>query len=92
MTHDAGANDMVAVARYFIPTEAHIVRSCLVAAGIPAMVADDNLVQLHSLLTPALGGVRVLVPVDREREAIAVIDAFHRGVYRLDDDFDVGAG
>lgn len=84
------ARDLFTVATYLIPTEAHIVRSCLEAAGIPAVVADANLAQVYSLLTPAIGGVRILVQeshMDRAREVIA---AFERGEYKLADDFDVG--
>ena len=87
-THNA--RDLFTVATYLIPTEAHIVRSCLEAAGVPAVIADDNLVQVYSLLTPAIGGVRVLVPESYLDQAHAVIEAFDRGEYELGDDFDVG--
>lgn len=82
--------DLLIVARYFTPTEAHMVCGCLVAAGIPAVVADDNLVQANSLWTPALGGVRVLVPSEHMAEAQAVIAAYERGEFSLRDDEDVG--
>ncbi|TFW26561.1 hypothetical protein E4L96_04065 [Massilia arenosa] len=82
--------DLLIVARYFTPTEAHVVCGCLVAAGIPAVVADDNLVQANSLWTPALGGVRVLVPSEHMAEAQAVIAAYERGEFSLRDDEDVG--
>ncbi len=65
-------------------------QGCLVAAGIPAVVADDNLVQTDSLLTPALGGVRILAPKAYLQQAQEVIAAFNRGVYQLDEDTDVG--
>jgi hypothetical protein len=67
------------------------VTGCLVAAGIPAVVADDNLVQTDSLLTPALGGVRILAPEAYLERAKEVIDAFNRGDYALDENADVGA-
>jgi Putative prokaryotic signal transducing protein len=85
-----GAGDLLTVASYFVPTDAHIVRACLLAAGVPAVVADDNLVQAHSLLTPAIGGVRILVPATWLTQAQDVIAAFERGDFRLDDDFDAG--
>lgn len=86
----ATCQDLFTVAKYFVPTDAHIVQGCLIAAGVPAVVADANLVQTHSLLTPALGGVRILVPQDYVQQAHAVIEAFNRGEYQLDDDVDVG--
>lgn len=87
---DAASGDLVIAARYYIPTDAHIVRGCLVAAGIPAVVVDDNLVQTNSLLTAAVGGVRVLVPETYLQHANEVIEAFNRGDFALKDDEDVG--
>lgn len=84
------SRDLFTVASYYIPTYAHIVQGCLVAAGIPAVVADDNLVQTDSLLTPALGGVRILAPKEYLQQAHEVIAAFNRGEYQLDENTDVG--
>jgi len=81
-----GHDDFVTVARFFTPTDAHVVCACLEAAGIPALVADANLVQANSLWTTALGGVRLLVPSNFEAEAKAVIEAFERGDFALPDD------
>ncbi len=82
--------DLFTVATYYLPTDAYIVQGCLVAAGVPAVVADDNLVQTDSLLTPALGGVRILAPQSFIQQALEVIAAFNRGAYQLDEDADVG--
>jgi hypothetical protein len=84
------SRNLFIVATYYVPTDAHIVTGCLVAAGIPAVVADDNLVQTDSLLTPALGGVRILAPEAYLERAKEVIDAFNRGDYALDENADVG--
>lgn len=78
--------DLQTVARYLNPTDAHIVCGCLVAAGVPAIVADANVVQANSLWTVALGGVRVLVPAPRLAEARDVIEALGRGEFALPDD------
>ncbi|HEU4852209.1 MAG TPA: DUF2007 domain-containing protein [Telluria sp.] len=83
--------DLFTVASYYDPTQAHIVQGCLAAAGIPAVVADDNLVQANSLWTAAVGGVRIRVPEAFMAEAKAVIEAFDRGEFALKDD-DVEAG
>jgi hypothetical protein len=48
--------------------------------------------QTDLLLAPALGGVRILVPEAHLLQARAVLDAFERGQFQLDDDADVGAG
>jgi hypothetical protein len=79
--------DFKTVARFLNPTDAHITCAYLEAAGVPAFVADANLVQLNSLLAIALGGVRVLVPASRVAEAKDVIQAFNRGDFALPDDW-----
>lgn len=83
--------DLVEVARYLIPLEANLVQGCLVASGIPAVLADAHLVQTDLLLAPALGGVRILVPQDHLLQAQAVLEAFARGEFELGEDADVGA-
>jgi len=82
--------DLFEVARYLIPMEASLVQGCLVAAGVPAVLADAHLVQTDLLLAPALGGVRILVPEDHLAQAQAVLEAYQRGEYALDEDADVG--
>ncbi|MFJ1471486.1 putative signal transducing protein [Massilia orientalis] len=81
--------DLVEVARYLIPLEANLVQGCLVASGIPAVLADAHLVQTDMLLAPALGGVRILVPEDHLQHALAVLAAFARGEFELGEDADV---
>jgi len=82
--------DWLMVARCLDPTEAHLLRACLEAAGLDAMVADANLVQTHSLIAVAVGGARVMVPEAQLEHAKAVLEAYHRGDFALDDDTDVG--
>jgi hypothetical protein len=82
--------DLLELARYLIPMEASLVQGCLVAAGVPAVLADANLVQTDLLLAPALGGVRILVPQDHLAQAQAVLEAFQRGEFALGEDADVG--
>ena len=82
--------DLFIVARYLIPTEAALMVGCLVASGIPAVLSDANLVQTDLLLAPALGGVSVLAPLAFLQDARAVMAAFERGEFALDDDADVG--
>jgi hypothetical protein len=79
------ARDLFTVAVYLDPTQAHIMQGCLAASGIPAAVADDQLVQTNTLWTAAVGGVRILVPRNYIDEAKAVIAAFERGEFALPD-------
>jgi len=82
--------DWVTVAQYLSYTEVHLLQSCLEAAGIPAAVADAQLIQTDGLLTPAMRGASVRVPENYAGEARKVIAAYRRGDFRLDDDFDPG--
>jgi hypothetical protein len=83
--------DLFEVARYLIPMEASLVQGCLVASGVPAVLADAHLMQTDLLLAPALGGVRILVPEDYLLQAQAVLEAFQRGEFALGEDADVGS-
>ena len=80
--------DWILIARYLSYTEVHLLQSCLEAAGIPAVVADAQLVQTDALLTPALRGASLRVPAACAAEAREVIAAFKRGEFQLDEDFD----
>lgn len=85
------ARDLFTIAQYLVPIDAHLAQGCLVAAGIPAVVADANHAQADQLIAPAMGGVRVLVPQAYLQEAGQVLEALARGDYALDDDEDDGA-
>ena len=82
--------DLFEVARYLVPIEARLAQGCLEASGIPAVLADDQLVQTNMLWAPALGGVRILVPQEYVPQAEATLAALRRGEFALDDDADVG--
>ena len=82
--------DLFVVAKFMVPTDAYLAQGCLVASGVPAVVADANHAQADMLVIAALGGVRVLVPEAYLQQAQDVLEAFHRGDYALRDDADVG--
>lgn len=82
--------DMVLLARNLRPTEAHILASCLAAAGLHADPGDTHIVQTNALWSIALGGANVRVPLAQLAEAQQVLKAFRRGELTLGDDFDVG--
>ncbi len=79
--------DLFMIARYLVPMEATLAQGCLVAAGIPAVLADAHLMQTDLLLAPALGGVRILVPSEHLQQAGAVLAGLARGDYALDESF-----
>jgi hypothetical protein len=83
--------DLFVVAKYLVPTDAFVAQGCLRAAGVPAVVADNHHVQAYELLSPALGGVRILVPESYIAQSKEVLAALERGDFALDDDADVGA-
>ncbi|MDP2419659.1 MAG: DUF2007 domain-containing protein [Hydrogenophaga sp.] len=85
--YDPAQGDWQTLVTFFSPTEAYLLRGCLQAGGVPAVVADANLVQTHSLLASAIP-VRVMVPEHRFAEAEAVVAAFQRGDFALPDDED----
>jgi hypothetical protein len=83
--------DLFEIARYLVPMDAMLAHGCLQAAGIPAVLADDQLVQANLLWAPAIGGVRILVPQEYIQPAEAALEALQRGDFALDDDTDVGS-
>jgi hypothetical protein len=72
--------------QFLDPTEAHMVAARLQASGVPAFVADANLVQANMLLGIALGGVRLQVPAGLITEAKNILAAYERGEFSLDDE------
>lgn len=87
---DVGHGKLLVLARYFVPTDAYMMKACLESSGVPAVVADAHLVQANEFLTTAVGGVRVLVPESHFEQALQIHKAFEAGEYQLDDDYDVG--
>ena len=67
------------VGRYFDPWEAYILRARLVAEGIPASVAGDQLITTNWPMSVALGGVALQVPEEYLEQAMELIAAYHAG-------------
>lgn len=70
---------MITVARYFEPSEAHVVRALLESAGLMATVADEHHVTANYPISTALGGVRVQVPDEHVEAAMALVAAYASG-------------
>ena len=83
---DSEPVQFVTVARFLVPTYAHIMRGRLEADGIPAIVADGNFVQNNTLVSVAAGGVRLQVPAAFAVEAREIIAAIRSGDLALNDD------
>jgi Putative prokaryotic signal transducing protein len=65
--------------------QAQAFRGRLEAEGIPLYVGDAHTNQTDPLLSPALGGFRIRVPVERAREAKEILDAIRAGKFALDE-------
>lgn len=83
-------NDYCVIARLMIPTDAHVIRGCLEAAGIPVILTDDQHMQANLLLAPAIGGARIMVRESDLARANAILAAYERGDLALSEDADVG--
>jgi DNA-directed RNA polymerase subunit RPC12/RpoP len=73
--------DIVTVARYETPWEAHVARGLLESEGVPATIADEHLVGANFALSYAVGGVKLKVSTDDLVRARAVLADLQRGVY-----------
>lgn len=88
--NDPTSDDFVCVATLDSPTEAHLLKGVLEAVHLTPHLADEHMVRNYSLLSPALGGVRVLVPASEVAAAHRAIAELEAGAYRLDDDNEDG--
>ena len=70
---------MVTVGSYTYPFEAHVARGRLEAEGIPAYVADEHTINMYSLYSVAMGGVRVQVPDEYAERARAILQSAEPG-------------
>lgn len=61
------------VAAFSTPTEAHLARSRLEGAGIPAEIRDQFTVEFNWLLSNAVGGVKVAVDDDNYNAAREIL-------------------
>jgi hypothetical protein len=81
--------DMVTVARRFNSLEAELLRGRLAADGIPAVLGDAHTVQTDTLLTTALGGVRIRVPSSFEAQARRTLADIESGSFMLEEGEDI---
>ena len=77
--------ELVTVTRVFNSLEAEMLRGCLESEGIPVTLGDAQTVQTDTLLTVALGGIRVMVPTAFAQAARQTVEAFERGELEIDE-------
>ena len=77
--------ELVTVTRVFNSLEAEMLRGCLENEGIPVTLGDAQTVQTDTLLTVALGGIRVMVPAPFAASARLTVEAFERGALQIDE-------
>lgn len=75
---------LTAIARYFDPWEAHILRARLEAEGVPASVTGDQHIIANWPLSVALGGAALQVPGEYLEQAQEIIAAYHAGTFEQD--------
>ena len=80
-----GRGDLILIARFSNVWQAQMLQGRLEVEGVPAIIADANIVQTNPLLTIAVGGARVLVPESHVARAREIATAIERGDYTLDD-------
>ena len=66
---------LVTLAAFNMPYQAHLAKSRLEAAGVPAFIRDEHLISINPLYSPALGGVKVQVPDVHLKEAREILDS-----------------
>lgn len=67
------SNNLIEIASFSYPHEAHIAKASLDAADIPAFITDEHTINMQWLYSNALGGIRLLVPRGYETEAKELI-------------------
>jgi DNA-directed RNA polymerase subunit RPC12/RpoP len=73
--------DLVTIARYETPWEAHLARGRLEVEGIPASIADEHLIGANFALSYAVGGVKLKVSTDDLSRARKVLADLRSGAF-----------
>lgn len=72
------------VARFADVYEAEVAASFLAACGVQALVADRTIATMQPLLQTAVGGIRLLTPVDQAARAKELLHMAASGVLAAD--------
>ena len=79
-------NSLVTIASYTNSLHANIVKGRLQAENIPATLANEQYINADWLLSNALGGVQIQVPVEYEQPAKELIESIEDGQLEVNDD------
>jgi len=74
---------IVTVATYTDAVQAHLARGRLDVEGIPATVAHEHHIWANWMLSNALGGVKIQVPISFRDRAQEILGRHDRGEYEL---------
>ena len=69
------SDNFVTVRAFSMTWQADVAHATLEAQGIPAFVADANMVSMNWLYSNAIGGVRVQVPAEFAEQAIEILSS-----------------
>jgi hypothetical protein len=86
---DIGSDSLVEIARFTVAIDAQVLAGCLDASGIPVFMGNFDTANALSYMGAAVPIV-LRVPARQLEEARAVIAAFERGEFALDEDADYG--
>lgn len=78
-------SELITIAIYSLPHEAHVAKASLDAAGIPAFIADEHTINMDWLYSNALGGVRLKVLAQDAEKAQEIISQDYS--YLLEEQF-----
>lgn len=67
--------ELVTVAKFFSPTEAHVFRAKLESEGIPAFVFNENLATFYPFASSLTGGAQLKVRVQDLEHAKEILAA-----------------
>jgi hypothetical protein len=85
------SDSLTEIARFTVAIDAQVLAGCLEASGIPVFMGNFDTANALGYMGAAVPIV-LRVPTRQVDEARAVIAAFERGEFALDDDFDEGDG
>ena len=76
--------DLITIATYVSPLEAHLAKGRLEAEGIPAFIAHEHHIWANWMLSNALGGVKVQINSSDTESAQQIIKTHNAGGYQAD--------
>jgi hypothetical protein len=66
-------SQLITIATYSFPHEAHVAKASLDVADIPAFIADEHTINMGWLYSNVLGGVRLKVPAQDAEKAQEIL-------------------